>query len=193
MQNIKITLQLKKVQISNFNINIFKEKNVDAIQIFISKVSNFQEEIHYKMRNSLKILEHLDIQLEKESELVMFLAKFPELYKICSQENSRRKNMLLMVFNNIENLRKIMILEKETQLTFFKENLLNGIEYYPKNLFPDLISDDESLETSINNLWQMYHKKIQSLPKDEILLENKEFSNDENFNHKSLQNYMEQM
>ena len=71
MQNIKITLQLKKVKISNFNINIFKEKNVDAIQIFISKVSNFQEEIHYKMRNSLKILEHLDNQLEKESELVI--------------------------------------------------------------------------------------------------------------------------
>ena len=152
--NIRVTLQDKKVKIMKYygNLNFIKEKNIESIQNFISKVSKLQEDIHQKMRNSLKILEHQDKQLEKESSFMSFLSNFPNLYEDCLKEQKRRIFFSTFLLNEMEKFKKIINFEKDKKAQFFQETLLNGIEYYPKNFFPELITEDMTIELYFSNM-----------------------------------------
>jgi len=140
-------LQEQKVEISSF----FS---------FISKVSKLQEEIHLKMRNSLKILEHQDKQLEKESILVTFMSNFPNLFEECLKEQKRRFVFSSIIYKQIENFQKMICIEKEKKAQFLKEILLNGMEYYPKNFFPDLVTEDDTIEIYAANIKSFLEKQI---------------------------------
>lgn len=111
------------------------------------------------MRMSIKILDHLDEQLEKESKFFIFLSKFPEFYEICLEENKRRAMISIHFSCFVETLRKMINIEKEKKKSFFKEKLLYEIEYFPKNFFTELVCDDDYLENETSNILQYLKKK----------------------------------
>lgn len=104
------------------------------------------------MGNSLKILEYQDNQLEKESSFVLFLSNFPNLYDCCQKEQKRRIIISSIILKESEALLKIINFEKDKKIQFYKEILLNGVDHYPNNFFPNLLNEDNILEVYFLNL-----------------------------------------
>jgi len=57
-------------------------------------------------------------------------------------------------------LLKIINFEKEKRHFFFKESLINEMEYCPRNFFPNLVGDDDAIEFYLNNMKTIFEKQI---------------------------------
>jgi hypothetical protein len=112
------------------------------------------------MRNSLKILEHQDKQLAKESLFLSFISNFPNLYEDCLKEQERRVLFSMLMLKQNGSLLKIINFEKEKRHFFFKESLINEMEYCPRNFFPNLVGDDDAIEFYLNNMKTIFEKQI---------------------------------
>ena len=162
LRNIKLALHDSKVILKNNSNIIFlnQERNIESIQTFIANVSKLQEEIHLKMRNSLKILEHQNKQLEKESLFVQFISNFPNFYSECVKEQTRRNNFSNFSLKYIGNLMKNVNFEKEKRNRFFRETMMNEMEFCPRTFFPNLINEDDSMGFYLNTIKLNLEKQI---------------------------------
>lgn len=112
------------------------------------------------MRNSLKILEHQNKQLEKESLFVQFISNFPNLYAECVKEQQRRRNFSNITLKYIGNLMKNFNFEKEKRNRFFRETMINEMEFCPRTFFLDLINEEDSIGFHLNTIKLILEKQI---------------------------------
>ena len=112
------------------------------------------------MRNSLKILEHQNKQLEKESLFVQFISNFPNLYAECVKEQQRRKMFSNISLKYIGSLMKNVNFEKEKRNRFFRETMINEMEFCPRTFFPNLINEDDSIGFYLNTIKLILEKQI---------------------------------